>query len=315
MPSSSERTLDEKLAAIADHFGPGQIHSFERAPGSNQNFLVTTTEGDYLFKIIVNTTLEDVLNGLPFLQRLEACHFEAAAYYLQSPTGSVFYSSSDCDAVVMRRLPGTIPELSVDVIREVGIHLAQLHLIPCDSLPEKRHWIDANYLPEAIQAAVRKYGAERLRETLAVFHSLEDFQPATFPQSIVHGDLDTTNCLFEGNRLVAFVDWQEIGISAALMDFASTMLGFCFIDQSEGSDYWAIFDPELYRALFESYTSIRPFSAYELAHLETALKYVGLTQPAWSMLMWEQYHPNQEMIETNLLYWKFGLHELTLPAL
>jgi Ser/Thr protein kinase RdoA (MazF antagonist) len=315
MPAPSERTLDEKLAAIADYFGLGQVHSFERAPGTNQNFLVTTTEGDYLFKIIMNTTLEDVINGLPFLKRLEAWHFEATAYYLQSPFGSVAYSSPDCDAMVMRRLPGSMPKFSVGVSREIGLHLAQLHLIPCNDLPEKRHWLDARYLPEAIQAATRKYGAERLRKTLAVFHSLEDFQPATFPQSIVHGDLETTNCLFEGDRLVAFVDWQEIGVSAALMDFVSTVLGFCFVEQSEGSDYWAIFDPELYRALFESYTGVRPFSAYELAHLDAALKYVGLTQPVWSMLMWEQYHPNREMIETNLMYWKFGLHEMMLPAL
>jgi Ser/Thr protein kinase RdoA (MazF antagonist) len=315
MPAPSERTLDEKLAAIVDHFGLGRVLSFERAPGTNQNFLVTTTEGNYLFKIIVNTTLEDVLNGLPFLQRLEACHFEATTYYLQSPTGSVFYSSPDCDTVVMRRLPGTMPKLSVAVNREIGLHLAQLHLIPIDGLPEKRHWIDAHYLPKAISAATRKYGPERLRKTLAVFHTLQDFRPATFPQSIVHGDLDTTNCLFAGNRLVAFVDWQEIGVGAALLDFISTVLGFCFVEQPEASDYWASFDPELYRALFESYTSVRPFSAYELAHLDTALKYTGLTQPVWSMLMWEQYHPGEEMIETNLLYWKFGLHELTLPAL
>ena len=38
MPASSERTLDEKLAAIADYFGLGQVQSFERAPGTNLNF-------------------------------------------------------------------------------------------------------------------------------------------------------------------------------------------------------------------------------------------------------------------------------------
>ena len=307
--------LGRKTGRHREPFGLGHVRSFERAPGTNQNFLVTTTQGDYLFKIIVNTTLADILRGLPFLQRLQECHFEATAYYLQAPDRSMFYSSTDCDAVVMRKLPGTMPEFSVAVSREIGLHLARLHLISCTGLPEKRHWLDARYLPESIQVAVRKYGAERLRETLAVFHSLEDFRPATFPQSIVHGDLDTTNCLFEGDRLVAFVDWQEVGVSAAVLDFAMTMLGFCFVDQPEGSDYWALFDPQLYRALFESYTSVRPFSAYELAHLDAALKYIGLTQPVWSMLMWEQYHPGEEMIEANLLYWKFGLHELTLPVL
>lgn len=119
---------------------------------------------------------------------------------------------------------------------EVQTHLRvsgtnENYLVSCTDLPEKRHWIDEHYLPEAIEAAVHMYGAERLRETLNVFHSLEHFQPATFPQSIVHGDLDPSNCLFEGEKLVAFVDWQEIGVGAALMDFVQTALGFCFVDQ------------------------------------------------------------------------------------
>src|SRR5579885_1477586 len=210
MPSShAGRTLDEKLAAIANHFGLGQIQSFERAPGTNENYIVNTTEGDYLFKIIVNTTLEDILRGLPFLQRLQAYHFEATAYYLQAPDGSMCYSSPDCEAVVMHRLQGAMPELSDAVNREVGAHLAKLHLIPCDGLPEKRHWLDARYLPEAIQTAGELYGSAALGKTLQVFDSLRAFQPARLPQSIIHGDLDTNNCLFEGERLVAFVDWQE----------------------------------------------------------------------------------------------------------
>lgn len=313
MTQTSERTLEEKLDAIAAHFDLGEVHSYERAPGTNDNYFITSERGDYLFKIIVNTTLEDVLNGLPFLQRLQEHAYSATAYYLTSSAGEPFYHSPDCDAIVLPRLPGDMPDLSPAVCREVGIALAQLHLIPCATLPQKRHWLDARYLPEAIEAAVKMHGAERLRETLHVFHSLASFQPATFPQSIIHGDLDTTNCLFAGEQLVAFVDWQEVGVSAALMDFVQTVIGFCFIDQDEDSDYWALFDPELYRALYAGYTSVRPFSQYEQEHLDDALKYVGLTQPVWSMLMWEQYHAGQQMVETNLLYWKFGLDKLTLP--
>lgn len=255
-----------------------------------------------------------MMNGLPFLQRLEEHGFAATAYYLKAPNGQVFYQSADCDAVVLHRLPGRMPELSLAASREVGTYLAQLHLIPCDNLPEKRHWLDARYLPEAIEAASKMHGLEKLSETLKVFASLRDFKPATFPQAIIHGDLDTTNCLFQDEHLVAFVDWQEIGVSAAVMDFAQIVQGFCFVDQDEHSDYWAIFDPELYRALYEGYTSVRPFSEYELAHLDAAVKYVGLTQPVWSMLMWEQYHSGEEMVEANLLYWKFGLDKLTLPV-
>lgn len=314
MPATPERTLDAKLAAIAQHFGLGEVESYTRASGTNQNYLVVTSTGDYLCKIIVNTTLEDILSALPFLRRLEEQGFDATAYYLSSLDGTVFYHSLDCDAVVLRRLPGRMPVLSPAVSREVGIALAKLHLVPCADLPEKRHWLDARYLPEAIEAAIEMYGSERLSETLKVFRSLSHFKPATFPQAIIHGDLDHSNCLFEGERLVAFVDWQEIGAGAALMDFVSTVLGFCFTDLTTRSNGSTTFQPELYRALYEGYTSVRPFSQYEHKHLDDALHYVGLIQPVWSMLQWKQYHPGKEMIETTLLYWDFGLDKLTLPV-
>lgn len=315
MSTLPERPLEAKLAAIADHFALGLVQTFERTSGTNQNYLVTTSVGDYLFKILINTTLEDVLNGLPFLQRLEEQKFETTAYYLKVPNGQVFYHSPDCDAVVLHRLPGRMPEPSPAISREIGIHLAKLHLISCTGLPEKRHWLDHQYLPNALQAAIEMYGAERLSETRKVFASLSAFQPATFPQALIHGDLDTSNCLFEGEQLVAFVDWQEMGVGAALMDFVQTVIGFCFVEPLAGSACWAVFDPGLYRALYTGYTSIRPFTEYEREHLDKALKYVALTQPVWTMLAWEHYHPGEEMVETRLLYWMFGIDTLTLPAL
>ncbi len=316
MATSPQRSLEAKLAAITEHFAIGRIETYLRAPGTNDNYLVTTTDGGiYLCKMIVNTTLEEILSGLPLLQRLEEEGFTATAYYLNAPDGRVFYHSPDCDAVVLRGLPGSMPRQTPEVSREIGIHLAQLHRIPSTGLPEKRHWLDASYLPEAIQAAVELHSAEKLSETLKIFNSLHTFKPASLPQAIVHGDLDTTNCLFAGERLVAFVDWQEIGVSAALMDFMQTVLGFCFRENSPGSTYWAVFDPALYRALYAGYTSVRPFSDDEKVQLGDALKYVGLTQPVWSMLAWQRYHPGEEMVEKTLLYWAFGLDRLTLPKL
>jgi len=315
MATTSERTLEAKLNAIADHFGLGDVPDNQPASGTNQNYLVTTSNGSYLFKIIVNTTLEDILSGLPFLQRLEEQRFSMTAYYLLSPSGDVAYHSPDCDAVVLQRLPGAMPEPSVAVCRQIGMHLAQLHLIPCDNLPEKHHWLDVHYIPEMLQKALALHGEAKMSETLKIVASLKNFKPATFPQAIIHGDLDTSNCLFEGEQLVAFLDWQDVGVCASLIDFVQSALGFCFVDQPAGSDYWALFDTELYRALYESYTSVQPFSEYEREHLDDALRYAGITQPVWSMAVWEQYHPGQTMIETNTLYWKYDLDKLTLPRL
>lgn len=310
MTPTSDHAPNVSFAAIARHFALGKVHTATRMPGTNQNYQVTTDGGTYLFKILANTTLEDVLNGLPFLQRLEE-HGFPAALYRQAPNGEVFYHSPSGDVVVLPCLPGSMPTPSVAVNREVGIALAKLHQVPCDDLPAKRHWLDARYLPEALEAATQFYGAGRLQETRKAFHALKHFQPAAFPQSIVHGDLDPSNCLFAGEHLVAFVDWQEVGVSAALLDFASTVLGFCFVEHPQ--DLRTAFNPHFYAALYEGYVSVRPFYAKEKAHLGDALRYVGLTQPIWSLLNWEQYHPGQEMRETQTMYWQFGLNALTLP--
>lgn len=114
---------------------------------------------------------------------------------------------------------------------------------------------------------------------------------------------------------MAFVDWQEVGVSAALMDFMQTVIGFCFVDPPAGVERWAVFEPELYRALYTGYTSVRPFTQDELEQFDNALKYVALTQPLWAMLEWARYHPNEEMVETRLLYWMFGIDTLILPVL
>lgn len=157
-------------------------------------------------------------------------------------------------------------------------------------------------------------GSDRLEKTLKVYSSFQDFKPETFPQSIVHGDLGGDHCLFIGDRLSAFVDWEEIGVGAALLDFAITILGSCFLIEME-PEFRGIFDPDSYKGLFEGYSQIRPFTQYEKDHIGMALRYVGLTQPIWSMLHWDQYHPGEELEETKTLFWRFGLDTLTLPGI
>lgn len=307
----AQQATRQKLDTISDYFGLGVIKHTRRAMGTNQNYLIATDQGQYLVKIIVNTAIEEIESGLPFLERLQEYGFPAA-YYLKAAHGSAIYHGEGCDAVVLRKLKGKMPDWTEEVCREVGINLAKLHLIPVAGMPPKRHWLDNDYLPEAIEKALQIFGAEKLSETLKEYEAIKHFRPAHFPQSIIHGDLDLTNCLFIGKRLSAFLDWQEVGISASVLDFGSTVLGFCFIEEHT-SAYHAIFAPNLYKALYDGYTSVRPFSQEEEEAIEAAVKYMGLTQPVWSMLHWDQYHPGQDMVETNTLFWAFGLDTFEVP--
>ena len=92
----------------------------------------------------------------------------------------------------------------------------------------KPHWIEDVYLQRALGEVRERAGDAATAGPRGAFDALGDFYSARLPHSLVHGDLDPSNCLFEGDGLVAFLDWQDVGVGASLLDFAMTILGFCF---------------------------------------------------------------------------------------
>src|ERR1700687_1871454 len=126
-----DHKVKQKLTDIARHFELGSITAPpRRAMGTNQNYFVTSTRGQFLVKLIVNAPLEEIAQGLPYLDRLEEYNYSAAAYYIKAPDGSAIYNNADTGAVVLRKLKGKMPELTISISREAGSALARLHLIP-----------------------------------------------------------------------------------------------------------------------------------------------------------------------------------------
>lgn len=305
---------DARIVAVARFFALGAIHAVSPAAGTNDNYLVATDSGAFVIKFLVNTTMEELARGLPFLDRVAAAGFAPVVTYLRAPDGAVLFRDAEGAAVVLARLAGEPPAISQVVCHTIGQHLAQLHLIACDGLPARPHWLDDGYLPQAMHTLRQTVGAARIPGILRAWDALQGFDPASLPHSIVHGDLDTSNCLFDGDRLVAFLDWQDVGVGAALLDFAMTVLGFCFHEAN--TPHWhGTFSPVAYTSLYRGYTSVRPLIDLERRQLGAALQYVGLTQPVWSLLHWDQYHAGEPLDEQRTLYWRYGLDTLRLPPL
>jgi Ser/Thr protein kinase RdoA (MazF antagonist) len=298
----------ERLSIIAAAYGLGDVLGHRRMGGTNDNYAITTPSGAYLCKILVNTTVDNILAGLPFLRRLEEYGFTKAVPYLRTPDGRTVLQEPDFAAVVLPFLDGTRPVPSVEVSREVGVVLARMHQVPADGLPDKRHWIDGRYLPETLAAALQRHGADRMPETLRVVDDLRGFDPRAFPQVIIHGDLDCSNSLMT-DAGIRFLDWQDVAVGAAIMDVAGAVLGYCFTKRGEQWD----FQPDLYDVLASAYGSIRRLSRFEIDNLGAAVRYVAITQPIWLMSVWDQYRAGQEMDETSLFYWAYGLYRLCLP--
>jgi Ser/Thr protein kinase RdoA (MazF antagonist) len=301
---TNESGSPKRLEAIARYFGLGEILSATRLEGyANKNYLVITSAGDFVVKIILNHQKADLEQEILYLKRLEEYGFPAA-YYLPSPHGSFLYQDEEVLAVVMRKKEGQVPERSEQVNQEIGAHLARLHLLPVEGLPPKPSWLNPSYLPEALSVARQQIASQDVGRFLQAYETVRHFQPAHLPQSIIHGDVTLWNCLFLEDRLVALLDWEEVTLGASLVDIAMSILMFCFIRER--------FLRNACIQFLKGYTSIRPFTEEEYAQLETAIKYAGLTISTYFLLQFTLYYPDNQLKNLQEFYWRYQLDAWTL---
>jgi homoserine kinase type II len=77
-------------------------------------------------------------------------------------------------------------------------------------------------------------------------------------QGVVHGDLFRDNVLWQGDRLVALLDWESASHGTIVYDLAVTMLAWCCGDQLDWS---------LGKAMVAGYQRERPLGREEWAGL------------------------------------------------
>lgn len=104
----------------------------------------------------------------------------------------------------------------------------------------------------------------RLREVL---DELDANEPEDLARGVVHGDLFRDNVRFEGERIVALLDWESASDGVLAYDLMVTVLAWCFGDR---------FDWELARAMVQAYDRERPLGEVEWS----SLRHLGMAAAA-----------------------------------
>lgn len=307
--SLESKVMHKTLNKICSFFDLGESTGFSRAPGdANANYFVQTPSGRYLIKIIQEQhSEEDKKIEQQYLERLEEHNFPTASY-LSNPQGKIVYQKDEVMAMTQKEISSTpVDQVNPELAKQMGTTLAQLHQIPFTDLPPKNHWLEPNYLPQSLALAQREFPQlPELKELERVFHSLS-FSPNNFPQSIVHGDLYSSNALFQKDKLLAFIDWEEVGQGSRLLDFCTTLSELCW---EEGS-----FNKEVYLAFYEGYRKVICFTEEEKEHLNGAFLYGALTRTIWRFLHTNYYYPDEKKKNRYCLFWELGLNNQKLPEI
>ncbi|GHO47954.1 phosphotransferase [Ktedonospora formicarum] len=293
MPWGRDEPLPmEELTAVAGTFRLGEIRASAWAGGySNKNYLIETSEGEFLVKFLLNPRI-DIDNEIIYLEYLKRTSFPAS-YYLPYQPGVFRSEIAGRHVVVQPRLKGLPPEKNAESCRDIAAHLACLHSLPTEGLPPTRSNLGASYVEDALTLAGSVFDAATLQPVTRAYQRLQSFPITRLPQSIVHGDATRHNTLFHAGRFVALVDWEEVGISASLMDLAMSMLSYCY-RYREGT---ATLDTALQAAFLDGYTHVRPLTSLENDCLNEALQYMALIVSLWGLLQFGVYYPDPSLLD------------------
>lgn len=299
--------LPNGFQQASSHFNLGRITAFERLSGNmNKNYSVVTENGDtYIFKAPIKHPIEDLRTEVVYLDRLQEHNFPAV-YYIKDGQGSSVFQYSNDTIMVQPKLKGSQPPFTKEICSSIGKNIARLHQIPSSDLPERDHWLKESFLSRNI-SLIQSHLPDKAQRFQAAFNSLANFEYSRLAKTIVHGDLYETNCLYEGNDLVAILDWEETGIAPAVLDLATCVFNFCFEDD--------IFHPELYKTMIDGYQLMRSLDKLERESMNLALKYVGLTLASWRLVQFGIYAPNPAIAKRSEIYWDIGLDKLQLPSI
>jgi len=172
---------------------------------------------------------------------------------------------------------GHEPLLNPNTAGEIARALARLNLFPdWDKFPRKNviNIDDCLGLIEKFKDAPMQYP-----EVYTYFEDqtlfLKEFVQNDLPKGIIHGDCFPDNTIFQGDRLVAIIDFEEACVDHLLMEIAMTINGFCFVDNQ--------MDPVLMSAFLREYNTIRSLTKEELELLPYYIQWAAHGMISWHL--------------------------------
>jgi len=281
--SDTEFSQIEELSPILDYFSlglPTNVRYIDKF--ANKDYFCITEKGQFFIKIFQERqSLDTRLSEVDYVEHLSRQNLPVPAF-VQAPNGSLIFHNGEITAMVQEGIAGSTPEITVGNTRQIGKIMGRFHKVPPKKLHQRYGWFSPDYIKDKISKLGTDFSDDPIaQKIISVYKSFNDFRSNILPRlptGIIHSDIRPSNTIFDENKLVAVVDWEDAIIAPLLLDFSIAVGYWCFKNGK--------IDPELYKALFDSYSKERTFTEIEIKHLADCIRYVGVAETAERYVLW-----------------------------
>ena len=262
-----------EINAILKHYEMGEAKSFTPTTTgiSNSNYKVCLSSGDdVLLKISNDKTIPQLENEQDILVILGHYDFPFSLAPFETLQGKVIYEHNGHFGVIFPFIKGFPPKINEHSVSEIGKALGCLHNIKLsqEDLKTIRPHDLVGYGGVTIaEYANSEEAAPQFKELfLQVFpEELKNIPYESFPSGIIHGDLYYDNALFNEDKLVTLIDFEQAGTGRFILDIGIAISGSC-LNESRSN-----IDPLLLDSFVKGYCSQREMTLDEKKYLNTAI--------------------------------------------
>ena len=282
-----------ELAHIVAQYPIGTPLKLEEMLGGfgNSNFKLTTTAGEFLLKICDEKEPTELQMQISLLQHLYK-HAYPTVYPILTKDRKPITHETVGSVMLYPFLQGEEPQPSPNTLEQLGEALAKLHRIPpIDGLPRFAMGI-SQMVPffkevQGIQFATHPF-VESLKSQL---ESMKPQLNASLPMGLLHGDLFLDNTLFNGDQMVAILDFEEGCYDVLLIDVGMTLIGCCYTPKHE-------LNLKAAHRFLDAYTTVRPLTESEWDHLDGFVHYAALSIAFWRFRQFNIRRPDTHRANT-----------------
>lgn len=267
-----------KLEEIAGGFG-------------NSNFKLTTTDGEFLLKICDEKDMGELNMQIALLQHLHE-HAYPTVYPILTKDQKPLTHEAFGSVMLYPFLKGEQPHPSPNTLAQLGEALAKLHCIPpISGLPRFAMGI-SQMTPFFKEVQGTEFAAHPFVKSLkSQLESMEPQLTTSLPMGLLHGDLFLDNTLFDGDEMVAILDFEEGCYDTLLIDVGMTIIGCCYTSQHQ-------LNFEAAQQFLDAYNALRPLKENEWQSLDCFVHYTALSIAFWRFRQFNIRRPDPDRADT-----------------